>query len=695
MTRWQLLVMSLVVIPSGCDDHNGDEGALTLSNDTVVHVSEAGAIELEIGGRLTFATADSESPTARTFFEWYRGAVAIWEFNRSEEQVFPLDGYRGAERRDDSVFVEYQNEDGSFRGTLEISPAGDDATRIRLEIMGGANSVALPVRCDEGGTFHGFGEQYNATDQRGEAFELFVSEQGIGREGTPRSIRGDAHTVYFPMPYYIDARGFGVLILTSYRVDVDLCATDRDVAWLEVAAGEPLELLVFHGPTPLDVIRQLGDVVGRPALPPAWAFEGVWIGAQGGREEVLDEVELFEAAEIPVSALWVQDWTGIRTNIDGGSGVQFRWTPDDELYPDLAGTISELHGRGYRFLAYVNPFIDPNLEDHYVEMDEQGLLVLDPRDDETYLFAAPNGGSAHPDFTNPAACDYVRDALREAVESYGIDGWMADYAEYLPLDSVLFDGSDPLGYHNRFPIDWQRMTREVMDEVRPDGDWVMFARAGFTGVQEVAQIHWAGDQEASWSETDGLPTVVPALLNLGLCGQPYVTHDVAGFSGGPSTKELFMRWVELGAFTPIMRTHEGNNRDENWSWESDEETTAHFRRFVRIHDALSPEIRELAAGAQTDSAPILRHLMLVFPDDTETFAISDQFMIGETLLVAPVLHEGRTSREVYLPAGIWFDVWTGEEVDGGRTIEAEAPIGSPPVFSRGADRADLRAIEEG
>ncbi len=124
-----------------------------------------------------------------------------------------------------------------------------------------------------------------------------------------------------------------------------------------------------------------------------------------------------------------------------------------------------------------------------------------------------------------------------------------------------------------------------------------------------------------------------------------------------------------------------------------EETTDHFRRFVRIHDALSSDFQELANDAQSTSAPILRHLMLVFPDDPDTYPISDQFMIGEDLLVAPVLHEGATSREVYLPLGTWFDVWTGDAIDGGQTIEADAPIGSPPVFSRGEDRTDLRAAD--
>lgn len=155
-----------------------------------------------------------------------------------------------------------------------------------------------------------------------------------------------------------------------------------------------------------------------------------------------------------------------------------------------------------------------------------------------------------------------------------------------------------------------------------------------------------------------------------------------------------MRWVELGAFTPIMRTHEGANKDDNWSWEKDQETTDHFRRFALVHQALAADFQALAQEASGTSAPILRHLMLVFPNDAQSRTVDDQFMIGEQLLVAPVVEEGATTRQVYLPPGSWFHVWTGEEHAGGTTVTVEAPIGSPPVFSLGQDRADLRAIPE-
>lgn len=686
-----LFVIALLAV--GCDE-TPDGLEATLADGTRVSVDEGGSIALFDGERALWATPSGAFPTARTFEERISGPLAIWSFNRRHEEVFSFDRYLGARHENGAVVIEYGRKSGEGTATVTIEPGERASTTVlRLEVQGiEPNSVALAARCDEEGSFHGFGEQYDATDQRGHAFTLLVSEQGIGRDGGLRTISGDAHTTYFPMPWYLDARGFGVLVRTDHRVEADICATDAKAAWLEVVDGGPFEMIVFHGPRPLDVIAQLGDEVGRPAQPPQWAW-GTWISKQGGRDAVLAAVAELRANDIPFSAIWSQDWTGVRMNVGGGFGVQYRWRPDEEHYPDLGEMIASLHAEGIRFLAYANPFVDPNLPDHYETMREQGLLIRNP-EGEPYLFAAPNGQSSHPDFTNEASVEYVRGELSAMVSELGIDGWMADFGEWTPLDAVVSDGSDPGAYHQRFVRDWHCTNRAAMDASRPEGDWVLFARSGWTGVQRCSMIHWVGDQEATWSETDGLPTVVPAMINLGLAAVPYVTHDIAGFSGGPSTKELYLRWTELGAFAPIMRTHEGNRRDVNHDWNRDAETIAHFRRFARIHDALREELVRWASEAQETSAPMVRHLMLEFPEDRATWPISDQYLLGDSLLVAPITTEGARARSVYLPRGAgWFHVWTGERFEGGQTIEIEAPIGSPPVFSRDVDRADLRAIE--
>ena len=680
------------------------ETSSSADGNVEIVASEDGSVEVIVGGKSTFALAPT-GPVARTFNERAVGVGTIG-FERSSEIADPLT-VRSVSNEGTAARIEYANASGSRTATLTADVIDDQVSEFRLELSGpAADSIAVGIRCDADGTFHGFGEQYNATNQRGEAFELLVNEQGNGRDGSPGVSVGDEHTTYFPMPYYVDARGFGALFVTERRVDVDLCASDQDVAWIEVISGAPVQWRVFLGPSGLDVIRQLGDFVGRPTQPPVWAYN-LWMAGQGGRDDVLAEVAALEGADVPVAAFWVQDWGGIRINPDGGSGVQYVWSADEDLYPSFASMVSDFHEQGYKFLAYVNPFIvDPSsvreVDDparfagRFDSMDEMGLLLRDLEGD-TYLdFAVPNipQVDAHPDFSNPQTSDFISELLKDIVRAYDVDGWMADFGEWVPVNSVPQDGSDPIEARNTFPIDWQRANREALEDLRGD-DWVMFARAGFTGVQSVAQIHWTGDQETNWGKLDGFPTVVPAMLNLGLAGQPFVSHDIAGFArgDGPSTKELFQRWTELGAFTPIMRTHDGADKLNNWRWNSDEETENHFRKFTYVHCALMNDFMMLAAEAEETGAPIVRHMMLVFPDDRDTWDLSDQYMIGDSLLFAPVTEQGAASWSVYLPDGVWFDVWTGESVEGGRRITVDAPIGSPPAFSRGQDREDLRNWE--
>ena len=694
--------VALALGVAGCstDSASGSGG------EVQIVASEDGTVEVVVEGRTLFALA-ATGPVARTFID-SAGNIGTKIIRRTNEKIDPL-SVRSIANGGRTASVEYAS--ATRNATLTAVAVSDEVSEFSLELSGSAaDSMAIGVRCDEGGTFHGFGMQYNATDQRGEAFPLFVNEQGVGRDGSGLPNAGDKHTTYFPMPYYIDARGFGALFVTDARLNVDLCSTDEDIAWFEVITGGTVRWRVFHGPTPVDVIRQLGDLVGRPTQPPAWAYH-LWLASQGGTDAVVAEADELEAADVPASAFWVQDWTGVRPNFEGGFGVQYLWAPnetcsgpEDVCYPNFKGLVSDFHDRGYKFLVYVNPFIvdptGPGIDDpsrfapRFDAMDEAGLLVKN-QDQETYRdpeVANIPQRSAHPDFTKAGTADFIRESLASVVAEYDVDGWMADFGEYIPFDSVHADGSIADERRNTFPVDWHRVNRAALKQARPDGDWVSFARSGFTGVQDVAQIHWVGDQQTDWGELDGLPTVVPALLNLGLAGQPFVSLDIAGFSvgGEPSTKELYQRWTELGAFAPVMRTHQGARKDENWKWNTDEETTAHFRKFTFVHCALADDFMALAGEAVESGKPLLRHLMLVFPDDRETWGISDQFMIGDSLLVAPVVEQGATTRSVYFPVGTWFNVWTGESVQGGQRLTVDAPIGSPAVYSRGEDREDIR-----
>jgi alpha-glucosidase len=264
---------------------------------------------------------------------------------------------------------------------------------------------------------------------------------------------------------------------------------------------------------------------------------------------------------------------------------------------------------------------------------------------------------------------------------------MADYAEWLPTDCVLHD-ADPVAFHNEYPVAFQRLTKEVFDELyAEDGvDRLFFVRSGYLGSQPLVSVMWAGDQQTDFSVGDGLPSVIPMGIGLGVTGFPYYGHDIAGYMSqltAPTTRELFYRWTSLGALSPVMRTHHGKSAAENWNWETDPETTAHFARWANLHLRLFPYLYGLAAQAADTGLPMVRALALEHPDWEPGWTLTDQFMLGDRIVVAPVVEAGVTTRTLQLPAGTWYPLEGGGAHSigaGGDTITVDAPLEDCPAF---------------
>ncbi len=661
------------------------------SGDMTVRANSDGSYALAVGGR-TLLEGRGGPVAAKSYTEVVETLFGKWTFRRGNvREVRPRGGATASREADGTIALEVRGTDGSTArvrftrvGTTEVT------VRARVTAPEPFGSTVLRYRCTPESHFLGFGEQFNALDHRGRKFPLFVTEQGIGRDPMRQHVfSGNPATTYFPVPFFIDPRGFGLAVDTSARVEADLCATEADEYALSVDDAGEQTLHLYTGPTVADVMRDWTVLQGRSSAPPEWSVRGVWIASQGGTELARTAATRALAAGIPVAAIWSQDWVGRREFGMGNTGVRYRWAWDEAFYPELPGLIRDLRARGVRFLGYMNPFIVPE-QDLWAPAVANGYLPLDPMG-QPYRFTISVLDGSCVDLTNPRAVQWYQGFVQRALE-LGLDGWMQDFGEWLPIDARLSDGSDPRKAHNEYPTAWQRAARQTFERVRPDGDWVMLSRSGWLRTAHVSQVVWAGDQEANWSEWDGLPTVIPALVSLGMAGIGYVTHDIAGFSGGPSTKELYQRWTELGAFSPIMRTHEGLRRAENWNWDRDAETTAHFARFARIHELLAPRIVELGRVHRETGMPIVRALPLQYPDDARTYTILDEFLLGDDLLVAPVVRQGARTRRVYLPRGTWFDVWDpSRRFEGPTEVEVEAPIGRPPVFSARA-RMDLMGV---
>lgn len=573
---------------------------------------------------------------------------------------------------------------------LGVSSDTAGALRIRLTKPAEAQALQVTFRCRAGDRFWGFGEQYDGIDMRGRDLDSWISEQGVGRAaGSPLPPIGRLTDSYFPMPWFLDPeRGYGVLVTSSALSRFDLCEDDPHEWRVEVWDDAGFELVVFAEDHPRKLVQALTAEVGRPAsAPPAWAMNGVWLAAQGGDVAVRERVSTALAAGIPVSAVWVQDWVGLRNFGLDSYGVKYRWNWDSTLYPGLPTMIADFAADGVRFLGYFNPFLVPGWGQWETAATE-GWAVRDAAG-EPALFPIITFDGGLVDLTHPEAVQWFR-GYADAAIALGMRGWMADFGEWLPYDAMLYAGDARLE-HNRYPTRWHKANREALEEAYPDGDFVLLTRSGFTGEHRVAQVVWAGDQEADWSRGDGLPTVVRAGLTLGLSGIPFFTHDIAGFSGGPSDDELFRRWAELGAFSPIMRTHDGLRKLENHRFDSDTTTMTHFLRMASIHAAMAPVWRELAGEAVATGLPILRHTALVDPAWSGAFEAHQQWMIGDDIVFAPVVAPGRTTAAVDLPDGRWAPLWGGAVVDGRRRVVSEAPEGRPAVWLREGRWTDVVA----
>lgn len=574
--------------------------------------------------------------------------------------------------------------------------AGDCATLAwngnRLELAAtdpAIDRLHLRFHAEPGETVWGGGEQMSYLALNGRRFPMWTSEPGVGRDKSTELTRimdaegmagGDYWNTNYPQPTFLTSRWLAVhLDATSYSV---LDFTDPDCHAVEVWSGAAA-FEFYAADDPQALVGQLSDRFGRQPPLPDWAIGGAIVGLKDGVRS-FERLDAFIAAGAAVSGLWCEDWAGVRQT-SFGRRLFWDWRRSEQRFPDLPGRIAALNARGIRFLAYANPYLasDGIL---YEEASEKGYFALRRDSDEPYLVDFGEFDAGVLDFTNPAVCDWFAEKVlgREMLD-IGIDGWMADFGEYLPTDVRLHDGSDPMEAHNRWPVLWGQVNAQAVASRGKTGEAVFFMRAGFSGVQGHCPLLWAGDQSVDFTRHDGIGTVITGALSAGLVGNAYSHSDCGGYTslhGNVRTTELMERWCELAAFAPVMRSHEGNRPDDNLQYDSSPELLACFARWSRVHAALAPYVRHLCDEAVATGLPAQRPLFLHYPQDAALYAVQDQFLYGADLLVAPVIEEGAAERDVVLPGNsAWRHAWTGEDHAPGRHRIA-APIGRPPVFYR-------------
>lgn len=544
--------------------------------------------------------------------------------------------------------------------------------------------IRIPAQKEE--KCYGCGAQMSYFNMRGRHFPLWSSEPGVGRDKTTyvtwrsdveNKAGGDYYNTNYPQTTYLSTKKYFLHMDTTAYADFDF----RHENYHELQGWEvPKQIRIECADNYIELAKCIGDYFGKQPELPEWLYDGVIIGVQGGTEKSFSLAEDSLKHGIKLAGIWCQDWEGKRET-SFGKRLQWNWKWDEKMYPQLPQKMKEYRDKGIGFLGYINPYL-VNDGEQYQEGKKKGYFAT-KMNGEDYLVDFGEFYCGVVDFTNPAAYEWFKEIIKKNLIEFGLDGWMADFGEYLPIDVKLYDGSDPMKEHNYWPVLWARCNYEALEETGNIGKKIFFMRSGAAGSQKYCPLYWPGDQSVDFSIHDGLASVMVGALSAGVTGNGLYHCDIGGYTSlfdNVRTKEVFLRWAEMAVFMPVMRTHEGNRPDTNFQYYEDADTMKKFARLVTIHVALKPYIKSLVEENAEDGIPVMRPMFYHYSEEA-CYEIQTQYLLGRDLLAAPVYTGGAKEREVYLPKDQWVHLFTGEEYEGG-TETIAAPMGCPPVFYR-------------
>jgi len=596
-------------------------------------------------------------------------------------------------------YANIKQQNNSYTISFSRSNGGEIALKLNIQDEKGRlkisyeqmdsliNRLWLRICADSSEKIYGCGEQLSHFNLRGKHFPLWTSEPGVGRNKNTYvtwqadvldKAGGDYYHTNFPQPTFVSTKKYYCHTQTTAYADFDF----RNGGFHELHFWEVPEYTLFEtADTYLALVEKITNLLGRQPELPEWLYNGIILGIQGGTDIVEEKLKKALDAGIKVSGVWCQDWQGKRIT-SFGKRLMWNWQWNEQEYPELDKKIPLWKEAGVRFLGYINPYVavEGNL---FKEAAEKNYLALD-KEGKNYLVDFGEFYCGIVDFTNLQAAEWYKQVIKNNMIDFGLDGWMADFGEYLPIDAVLKNNVDAKIMHNAWPALWAKVNYEAVSEANKLGEIVYFMRAGYTGIQKYNTMLWGGDQSVDWTLDDGLASVIPGALSSGMVGCGLHHSDIGGYTslhGNKRSKELLLRWAEMGAFTPMMRTHEGNRPDDCFQFDGDEETLKHIARMTNIYAAIAPYTKTLVKEHAKRGVPVQRPLFMHYEKDEKAYDIQYQYLYGQDLLVAPVHQEGRSEWEVYLPEDNWIHVWSGEKYTGG-TVTVSAPIGCPPVFYR-------------
>ena len=547
-------------------------------------------------------------------------------------------------------------------------------TRRYKSVGGGMHQFEVLFRAREGERCYGLGQhQHGLLDQKGAVVELVQRNTEVS------------------IPFLLSSHGYGFLWNHPGigRVELGTTAT----RWVSEATRQ-WDYWITAADEPAALVRAYSDVTGHAPMLPEWA-SGFWQCKlrYKTQDELLNVAREHKRRGLPLSVIVIDYFHWTR---------QGDWKFDPQDWPDPAAMVAELDELGIKLMVSIWPTVNPASE-NYAEMDDRGLLVASERGIGVHLPIWNRGSAGRAlmsfyDATNPQAREYIWAKVRENYYKYGIRAWWLDACE----PELRPEHPDNLRYHigpglevaNAYPMLHARGFFEGM-QAEGEQEILSLCRSAWAGSQRYGALVWSGDIDSTFED---LRRQIPAGLNIGLSGIPWWTTDIGGFKGGditsPSFRELIVRWFQFGVFSPVFRLHgirepgtmvgaeQTGAANEVWSFGETEYEI--LRHLLFLRERLRPYVMEQMRIAHETGLPPMRPLFLNFPADPVCWEIKDQFLLGDDVLVAPVLTEGARERDVYLPAGPqWRDAWTGAPVTGGQWVTAAAPLEVIPAYVRG------------
>jgi sulfoquinovosidase len=544
--------------------------------------------------------------------------------------------------------------------------------------------ISYPSSFDE--HFYGCGEQFSEFDLKGKSVNIWVSEHHSVKKILKKFIREKLFGVnpnhigrfkdqqtYYAQPTFLSSKKYLIHsdsnVFQTYHFKKD----ETVLFYREI----PKAIHVLKADSFLELATLTSELLGKQPQLPKWTEKGIIIASQGGIEALKNNIKTAKENHMKLVGVWSQDWSGSLTTAFGYQ-VYWNWQYSESLYSNLKQEIEAMSLENIAFLGYINTFLKEDTK-LYLEAKEKGYFVK-TKQNQVYHIKSTTFHAGIIDLTNPSAYQWYKNIIKTNMIDLGMKGWMADFGEYLPTDSVIYDGN-PEHVHNIWPSLWARLNKEAILESKNKDELFFFSRAGYTETIKHANTMWAGDQHVDFSKSYGLPSAIVSSLSLSTIGIGVNHSDIGGYTTilhMKRSKELLIRWLEMNLFSPILRCHEGNQPSKNAQFDHDNETLLAFSKMSNYFEMLSPYLSELKNQYETFGYPIIRPIFYHY-DEPWAYKEKYQFLYGEDLLISPVILPNQTQKEVRLPKGNWIGLMNNITYQEGIHL-VEAKLGTPIAF---------------